>query len=212
MESKNGSHEWEKGKWYSVDGKLKICKNGFHASEHIQDALRYVQGDTLAAVEVDGDHIKDDDKQCWRKMRVVETYDWSKVESLKLAIYSAKRLKKHFNGNEKIDEKIIEDCIDAAEKILNECENGREPSEKLLKASRSAAESAARSAAESATCSAAWLARSATKSASWSAEAARSACSAARSATKLAARSAKKSAVKKEIHEFCLKVVKEAER
>ena len=198
MESKNGSHEWEKGKWYSVEGELEICKNGFHASEHIQDALNYVQADTLAAVEVDGEHIEDDDKQCWERMRVVKTYEWTRIESMKLAIYSAKESKEYFDG----DEEIIDDCIDVAGQILNEYENGREPSEKLLEAAWSAAQSAhpaESSAARSAAKSAAWSAWSAARSSPWSA---------ARSASWSASWSAKSAeSVKKDIHEHCLEIV-----
>lgn len=32
-ESEHGEHEWEIGKWYEVEGELKMCLNGFHAIE-----------------------------------------------------------------------------------------------------------------------------------------------------------------------------------
>ena len=192
MKSENGSHEWEKGEWYNVEGELEICKNGFHASEHIQDALNCVQGDTLAVVEVDGEHIEDDDKQCWERMKVVETYDWTKVESLKLAIYSAKQSKEYFDG----DEEIIDDCIDVAEKILNEYEHDREPSDEIINKAESAE-----------------LTADSVRAATWSTEeSARSAALAAWSAAwsaRSTARSAAESLAKQDIHEHCLKIVKE---
>jgi len=205
MKSEHGGHKWKKDEWYTVKGELKMCENGFHASEYIQDALGYVQGDTLAVVEVDGEHIEGKDKKCWERMRVVKTYDWTKIETLKLAIYSAKQPKEYFDG----DKRIIQDCIYAAKKILNEYEEGRDPSEGMIESVRSA-ESAARSAARSACSAESELsALSATRSA---ASAARSATRSAASAALSAARSAEwsaKSAVKKEIHEYCLEILRE---
>ena len=182
-ESENGDHEWIAGKWYKVEGELELCDTGFHASKHIQDALRYVQGDTLAVVEVKGESIEGDDKQCWREMRVVKTYLWSKIESLKLAIFSAEQCIDDYIYDDKYK---LQECIDISKKILKKLENNEEITEEDKSAAESAAWSAAWSASESA--------RSA-RSAAWSAE--ESARSAAWNETER----------KKEIHEYCLKIV-----
>lgn len=180
-----GNHEWEIGKWYEVEGDLAMCGNGFHASEYIQDALKYVQGDTLAVVEVDGEHIQGEDKECWQRMKVVEIYDWTKIESLKLAIFSAELVKDEVSAEDYLE--IIEDSIEISKKILVKLENEEDIS-----------------AAE-----AAWAA----EAAAWAAEAAWAAAEAAWAAGEAAAgRAAGEAAGRKEkINMYCVKIVKEVE-
>jgi len=131
-----GDHKWELNKWYKVKTPLKMCNNGFHASELIQDALYWVRGCILAKVEVKGDSIVESDKQCWSQMRVVKTWPWNSKESVKLAI-SAARLVLH-----KFEEAYPNDArprkaIEAAEAWLaNPCEETREAAMEAADAAR----------------------------------------------------------------------------
>ena len=151
--SKNGDHKWRLNKWYKIDGDLEMCHqldngdftaNGFHCSKYIQDALSYVNGDTLAVVECRGKHIDGDDKEVWEEMRVIKRYKWTKKHSIKMATYSARLCLPIFEDQYPNDDRPRK-AIEAAEKVL----------EHDTKANRSAAVSAAWSAAESAAESAA---------------------------------------------------------
>lgn len=150
--SSNGRCVWEIGKWKQVK-KVKLCDKGFHCSELILDAMSYVTPEFIAEVEVRGKSDIQDDKQAWSEMRLVRLWEWTKEDSVSLAIYGAELCIKNF---EKVypDDKRPRQAIQAAKRYL------KNPTEE----NRSAAESAARSAARSA----AWSAGSAAGSA-WSA-------------------------------------------
>jgi hypothetical protein len=89
MKSGVGDMTWKVGTWEKHKGKLDMCYSGFHASVRAIDAMRYVNCEVLALVEVRGKHLKQDDKQCWSEMRVVKAYRWEKPDSVALAVYAA---------------------------------------------------------------------------------------------------------------------------
>jgi len=96
MKSENGSQTWKLNKWVKVEGELELCKNGLHSSIEPYDAFTYVQGEILAVVECRGEHLKDDNKYCWREQRVIKTYKWTKKDSVKfLGKISREELVKH---------------------------------------------------------------------------------------------------------------------
>ena len=196
-ESENGDHTWEIGKWYEVEAELKMCENGFHASKYVQDALSYVQGDTLAVVEVDGECVSRDDKQCWQKMRVVETHDWTPIHSLKLAIYSAKI------ANDGYDEY---GCVEIAEVILKKLQSGEDVPNELLSAAwaaKSAGWASVGWAAGWAAVAAGWAAEAA-RAAMWTTESAVYAAVSAESAAMAVGRVDESAEIKQKIHEYCL--------
>jgi hypothetical protein len=43
----------------------------------------------MAKVEVRGKHLAQSDKQVWSEMRVVKAWEWTKADSVALAIYAA---------------------------------------------------------------------------------------------------------------------------
>lgn len=131
-------HTFRKGKWYKEDN-IEICQRGFHASVRAIDAMDYINCEVLALVEVRGEHVEQYDKQCWSEMKIVKTYQWTKKDSVALAIYSAELCIELF---EKVypDDKRPREAIEAAKKWL----------EKPTKKNQEAARSAARSAVESA--------------------------------------------------------------
>lgn len=88
LRSGRGNMKWEIGKWYKVRGELKMCRNGFHASKRIIDAMGWIDIENLAKVEVKGDNLKDAKKQCWREMRVTKAWIWTKKDSEALAVYA----------------------------------------------------------------------------------------------------------------------------
>jgi len=64
MKSEKGNVKWKIGEWKRVKRKLVLGESGLHASCYIQDALGWMQGNTLAEVEVRGDHLGYLDMEC----------------------------------------------------------------------------------------------------------------------------------------------------
>lgn len=118
MKSENGNITWKLNEWEKIDGELEMCQVGFHSSKEPYDAFKYVQGEILAVVECRSEHLKDDDKYCWREQRVIKTYKWTKKDSLKLAIFSAELVLKNFEKKYPNDKRPRE-AIKAAKKVLS---------------------------------------------------------------------------------------------
>ena len=200
-------HKFVKGKWHKVDGKIELCKWGFHASENVIDAMGFVPAEVLAKVEVRGDSQVGDDKQVWSEMRLVKTYKWTKKDSVSLAIYAAEMVLENFEKKYP-DDLRPRQAIEAAKKILkHDTEENRSAAMSAAWSARSAAWSArsAWSAARSAE-SAARSAESEAESAAWSA-----AMSAARSAARSAESAAESAALKvtkQKLHDFVIKRAK----
>jgi hypothetical protein len=83
------SFTWVVGEWKHVQGTVRACDNGLHASKQIAEALVYVQGDVLARVEVKGASDERDDKSAHQSMRIVKAYRWTKQDSVALAVFAA---------------------------------------------------------------------------------------------------------------------------
>lgn len=182
------------GKWHKHTGKLEICQSGFHASENIIDAMRYVFADYVAKVEVRGKSIIQDDKQCWEEMKVLKWKKWTKKDSVSLAIYAAELVLDNFEKKYP-DDKRPREAIEAAKKVL------KEDNDKNRNAAWSAG-SAAGNAAWSGR-SAAWSAAS-VESAAASVESAWSAWSA-WSAESAAGNAAEKQKILTQCHSFVIK-------
>ena len=176
--SDHGDHKWVIGKEYSVKGKIVRCENGFHASVEPLDALRYVRGEVLAIVEASGDHDDDSDKVCYRTMKVVKAYHWTKTDSVSFAIYCAERVLKYYEARYPKDSRP-RDVIKAAKAYL------KDPSKKNQDAS--AASAAAASAAYAAAYAASYAYAAAYASYASAAYASASAASASASASASAA-------------------------
>ena len=116
---KPNGFQFEIGKWFKNEGELKICESGFHCSEKIVDAMSYVNCEKLAEVEVRGKSIIEKDKQVWTEMRLKKVYDWTKKDSVKLAIYAAELVLDIFEKKYPKDERP-RTAIDAAKKWLKE--------------------------------------------------------------------------------------------
>lgn len=184
FKSENGNMKWEIDKWYHED-KISICNKGFHCSNTILDALSYVRGEIVCEVDTKGKSIKQGNKSIWSDMKVVKAWEWTKNDSVALAIFSAELCIENFEEQYPEDDRPRK-AIEAAKAWL------KNPMEENEMAARSAARSAAYSAAYSALSaaySAHFAAYSAARSDAYSAassavdSAASSALSAARSAS-----------------------------
>ena len=114
-----GNMTWEVGKWEKHEGALSMCDSGFHASVRAIDAMQYVNCEILALVEVRGEHLRQDDKQCWSEMRVVRAYEWTKPDSVAMAIYCAELVVGIYEKQHP-DDKRPRQAIEAAKAWLND--------------------------------------------------------------------------------------------
>lgn len=142
LKSQNGGHEWKIGEWYKED-KVNICNQGFHASKTPLQALGYVPGEIVALVEVRGQSIIEDDKECWSEMRIVKAWNWEKKDSVALSIFAAEQVLKNYEKKYPNDKRPRE-AIEAVKKVL------ADDTEENRSAARSAAAWSERSAARSA--------------------------------------------------------------
>ena len=117
LESESGAkRKWTLGEWRE-ESKIEICKRGFHASKTPLQALSYVKGEILAEVEVRGDSIVQDDKECWSEMRVTKAWNWTKLDSVALAIFAAELVIGIFEKKYPEDKRPRK-AIEAAKKYL----------------------------------------------------------------------------------------------
>ena len=143
-------HKWKMKKWFHMDGEISTCRNGFHASPTILDAMSFVSPRWICRVKVRGQSAIERDKSAWSDMMIISRKKWTKTMSVKLAIYAAELVLPIFE-TEYPDDKRPRKAIEAAKEHL------RKPSD-AASATASAA-SAARDAWDVA--SAAWDAASA---------------------------------------------------
>jgi hypothetical protein len=206
FKSNNGNINWKIGEWQKHDGRLKICEAGFHASERIIDAMQYSRANIIARVEVRGRSIKGSDKQVWEEMRIIKAYDWTKENSVNMAIYCAELCLQNFEKRYPDDGGPREAILAAKNWLKNPCQKTANSAAKSASAVKSAAKSAY-FAAESAD-SAAEFAYFAAKSAYFAAVSANIAAESAYFAAYYATVSAAKSAAYNKIEKYILKILK----
>jgi hypothetical protein len=175
MKSGVGDMTWKVGEWRKHKDKLDMCHSGFHASVRAVDAMQYVNCEILALVEVRGKHLAQDDKQCWSEMRVVRAYEWTKTDSVAMAIYAAELVIGTYEKKYP-DDKRPRQAIEAARAWL---ENPSEENRSAADAARAAAYAAY---AAYAAAYAAYAAADAADAAAYAARAAHAAAHAARAA------------------------------
>ena len=79
--------QYEVGKEYTFDGKIEICKNGFHACTKIEDCFKYykaVSWNKLAEIEILGEYKTDseDSKIVTNKIKILREIEWSELNKL----------------------------------------------------------------------------------------------------------------------------------
>ena len=118
LKSTNGSINWKLGEWQKHDGVLTMCEAGFHASEKILQAFGYVKPGLIARVEVRGEHISKEGKQVWSEMRVVEAKEWTKADSVALAIFAARLVLPIWEKKHPKDQRV-RNCIETVERYAS---------------------------------------------------------------------------------------------
>ena len=184
------------GEWLDYDGvrgPLKLCDAGLHASDDVLDALQYAPGHTLHRVELSGEIIRDTDKLCASRRRIIASVN---AEPLLRAFarWCALQVAHLWNCPEVVqlylatgDESIRAAAWAAASAAAWDAASGA-----AWDAARDAAWAATRAAASAATSAAAWAAASAAaRDAAWGA-----ACADARDAASGAARGAASAAAR----------------
>ena len=163
MKSANGDlPAWKLGEWRKHEGGLGMCSAGFHCSKGAYQAFSYVQGDTIARVEVRGKHLPDTDKECWQEMRIARAWKWTDRDSRLLACCAA-RLVLHIYERDYPGDNRPRLAIEALERYAN---HPTKRNKELMAAAWDAAWAAARDAAWDA----AWAAaRDAAWAAAWAA-------------------------------------------
>ena len=170
--SEYGAQVWEIGKKYSVKGKIKCCRNGFHASDTPLDALNYVNGEVLAICEGSGDCDMQSDKSAYRTMKIVKAYRWTKLDSVALAIFCAEKVI-HIFETYYPDDKYPRNAIVAAEAWLkNPTDDNAIAANDAARAAEARAARAAAYADAAAACADAAAARAAARAADAAARAA----------------------------------------
>jgi len=60
---------------HKVRGRLKLCKNGLHASTRLIDALKYAPGPILYLVDLSGEFLSGEDKLCARERKYLASFN-----------------------------------------------------------------------------------------------------------------------------------------
>ena len=92
FETNHGAFPAKIGEWAKVDGPIKCCHKGFHASKRAVDAMRFVDCEIIALVEVRGESDHEKDKSAHAEMRILKAYKWTKRDSVELAIFAAEQV------------------------------------------------------------------------------------------------------------------------
>ncbi len=80
---------WTVGEWREVPAPVRECE-GLNCCESIIDAMRYVNMQVLAEVEIDGVRIDGDDKITVQRMRIIRAWHWKKDDTVLLAAFAVK--------------------------------------------------------------------------------------------------------------------------
>jgi len=87
MKAKHGNGmQYEMGKWYTIEGKVVPCENGYHFCETIEEINGYcsIKDSRLFEIEADGKIVRHNNKYAAEKIRLVreltkgEIYDYFK--------------------------------------------------------------------------------------------------------------------------------------
>ena len=185
------------GSVVTAKGKLKMCRNGCHASIKPLDALQYAPGPIVCRVELSGEIIEDTDKLCARHRKVIWMADATRALH-EFACWCAEQalLRERAAGREPDPRSWA--AIEAKRKWL--C---GEISDEELDATRAAAWDAAEAAAWAA-------ARAAARAAAWAAARA-AAWAAARAAARAAAWAAARAERNAKLEEMLLELGRETQ-
>lgn len=80
---------WTVGEWREVPAPICECE-GLNCCENIIEAMRYVNIEVLAEVEIDGKRIVGDDKITAQRMRIIRAWRWTREDTVLLVAYEMK--------------------------------------------------------------------------------------------------------------------------
>lgn len=80
---------WTIKEWREVPAPVREC-GGLNCCESIIDAMRYVNMEVLAEVEIDGVRIDGDDKITVQRMRIIKAWRWTREDSIALTVFGIK--------------------------------------------------------------------------------------------------------------------------
>jgi len=80
---------WTVGEWREVAAPVRECE-GLNCCESIIDAMRYVNMEVLAEVEIDGVRIDGDDKITVQRMRIIKAWRWTREDFISLTAFGLK--------------------------------------------------------------------------------------------------------------------------
>src|SRR5437660_3145826 len=135
IKSQSGDVTWKMGEWQKTTKTFSMCNVGFHCSPKIIQALRFVNGEVLAEVQVRGGHQAQTDKEVWSEMQLTKTWNWTKEDSVALAVYAAELVLPLFEAKFPNDHRPRK-AINAARVYLN---NAAEPARAAAWAAEAAA-------------------------------------------------------------------------
>ena len=116
MTSEQGHMKWELGKWNKVEGELRCCKNGLHASLTPLQSLKNIYGSRWFIAEYRGNIDEDDNKFCASEMRLINEIPIMVIK--RFALFCAKDCLKNYE-NKYPNDKRVSECIRITELYLD---------------------------------------------------------------------------------------------
>lgn len=93
---------WTVGEWREVPKPVCECE-GLNCCESIIDAMRYVNMEVLAEVEIDGVRINGDDKVTVQRMRIIRAWRWTREDSVLLTAFGVKLYIEYLEKESQLD-------------------------------------------------------------------------------------------------------------
>lgn len=79
MRSRNGRCVWNLGEWKRHEGKIEMCRSGFHAAPTPLDSLNHIHGNRWFVVEADGEVRHGDTEFVASDMRLIHELPTTRI-------------------------------------------------------------------------------------------------------------------------------------
>lgn len=108
---------WTVGEWREVPAPARECE-GLNCCESIIDAMRYVNMEVLAEVEIDGVRIDGDDKITVQSMRIIRAWRWTREDSVLLTAFGVKLYLEYLEKESRLDAVHSKKEIESAKALI----------------------------------------------------------------------------------------------
>jgi hypothetical protein len=108
---------WTVGEWREVPAPSQECV-GLNCCVNIIDAMRYVDMEILAEVEIDGVRIDGDDKITAERMRVIRAWHWKREDTVLLVAYETRLYLEYLESLSKLEAVLSKKEIEAAKVLI----------------------------------------------------------------------------------------------